>query len=84
MARKFPGDYLPENEVKEFVNGTIRWLRSKDVRKMLNISDSTLQSMRISGTIPSYRLGASWFYREDEIIAALNAGRIRGKEVEHV
>jgi excisionase family DNA binding protein len=54
----------------------IKWLRSRDVRKMLGISDSTLQTMRISGTIPAYRLGSSWFYRYDEIIAALEASRI--------
>ena len=52
-----------------------KWLRSKDVRKMLGISDSTLQTMRINGTIPSYKLGTSWFYKHDEIVAALEAGK---------
>lgn len=61
----------------------IKWLRSKDVRKMLGISDSTLQSMRISGSIPSYKLGSSCFYREDEILSALEAGRTRRKEDDH-
>ena len=56
------------------------WLRSKDVRKMLGISDSTLQTMRINGSIPAYKLGDSWFYKCDEIISALEAGKIR-KEV---
>lgn len=56
------------------------WLRSKSVRQMLGISDSTLQTMRINGSIPAYKLGESWFYRYDEIIAALEAGKIR-KEV---
>ena len=56
------------------------WLRSKDVRKMLGISDSTLQTMRINGSIPAYKLGDSWFYRYNEIITALEAGKIR-KEV---
>lgn len=58
-----------------------RWLRSKDVRKMLGISDSTLQTMRLNGTIKSYRLGSSWFYREDEIVSALETGKTGGKEV---
>ena len=49
----------------------IKWLRSKDVRNMLRISDSTLQSMRINGTIPAYKLGTTWFYREDEILSSL-------------
>ena len=49
----------------------IKWLRSKDVRKMLGISDSTLQTMRIKGTIQAYKLDTTWFYQEGEIIAAL-------------
>ena len=54
----------------------IKWLKSKDVRMMLGISDSTLQTMRINGTIPAYKLGPTWFYREDEIIATLMANRV--------
>lgn len=54
---------------------TTKWLRSKHVREMLGISDSTLQTLRINGSIPAYRLGSSWFYKEDEITAALEAGK---------
>ena len=57
-----------------------KWLRSRDVRKILGISDSTLQTMRINGTIPAYKLGESWFYKHDEIITALEAGKTK-KEV---
>lgn len=60
-----------------------RWLRSKDVRQMLGISDSTLQTMRINGSISAYKLGASWFYREDEIVSALEAGKTGRKEVQN-
>ena len=59
----------------------IKWLRSKDVREMLGISDSTLQTMRINGTIPAYKLGPTWFYREDEIIDTLLANRNNSKAV---
>lgn len=62
---------------------TVRWMRSKQVRQMLGISDSTLQTMRINGSIPSYKLGSSWFYKESEIIAALEAGRTCRKEEDH-
>ena len=58
-----------------------RWLRSRDVRQMLSISDSTLQTMRINGSIKAYKLGASWFYREDEIISALESSRTGRKEI---
>ena len=53
----------------------ITWLRSSDVRKMLGISGSTLQTMRINETLPAYKLGSTWFYREDEIFESLLAGR---------
>jgi hypothetical protein len=54
-----------------------KWLRSKDVRAMLGISDSTLQTLRINGTIPAYRLGASWYYQEEEILHALETNKLR-------
>ncbi len=54
----------------------IKWLRSRDVRKMLGIGDSTLQSFRIRGLIPAHKLGNMWFYREDEINEVLMNGGI--------
>lgn len=55
----------------------IKWLRSRDVRKMLGITDSTLQNLRIKGSIPAYRLGSSWFYKESEIMDAMESGKTR-------
>lgn len=57
------------------------WLRSSQVREMLNISDSTLQTLRVNGTIPAYKLGASWMYKYDEIVAVLETSRTNSKEV---
>lgn len=75
------GEPRPQTEAKEEEYKPTKWLRSKHVRQMLGISDSTLQTLRINGVIKAYRLGASWYYREDEIISALEAGKTRGKEV---
>jgi hypothetical protein len=75
-------DQAHKNGPNEKNLGHLKWLRSRDVRNMLRISDSTLQSLRVSGAIPAYKLGASWFYREDEILAMLEKGRI-GKEDHH-
>ena len=55
-----------------------KWLRSGNVREMLGISDSTLQNMRINGTIPAYKLGTTWLYREDEILSTLFASKVNG------
>ena len=63
--------------LKELKTSSIQpqWLRSKDVRKMLGISDATLQTLRVNCTIPSYKLGSSWYYKYDEITAALESNR---------
>jgi hypothetical protein len=47
------------------------WLRSADVRKMLNISANTLQSFRIKGIIASTKVGGIWFYKRMDIIKVL-------------
>ena len=64
---------IENNELQPY-----KWLRSKNVREMLGISDSTLQNMRINGTLPAYKLGTTWFYREDEIMATLFANKVNG------
>jgi len=73
-----------DEKIKDMSRGEtatpIKWLRSADVREMLNISDSTLQSLRINKTIPAYRLGNSWFYKYDEILDALENGRTLNRE----
>ena len=56
-------------------------MRSADVRQMLNISDSTLQSMRISGAIKASKIDGTWFYYYDDIIEALEKGRTNRKEL---
>lgn len=43
------------------------FLRSADVRKMLNISDSTLQRLRISNKLRAKKLNGTWFYKLEDI-----------------
>jgi len=47
--------------------GNKRWLRSSEVRKMLNISAGTLQNLRVSGTLPFRKIGGSMFYDKTEM-----------------
>lgn len=46
-------------------------LRSSDVRKMLNISDGTLQRLRITETIPAHKVNGTWFYKYEDVIKML-------------
>lgn len=44
-----------------------KWLRSKEVERMLAISPATLQNYRISGAIKFSKVGNTYFYDYDEI-----------------
>ena len=43
------------------------WLRTSEVRKLLNISSGTLQNLRINGTLPYSKIGGSLFYNKKDI-----------------
>lgn len=46
---------------------TKNWLRSPDVRKLLNISPGTLQNLRINGTLKTQKIGGIIYYDYAEI-----------------
>ena len=52
-----------------------KWMRSSEVRKMLNISPGTLQNLRINGTLPYSKIGATIFYNYDDIMNILNSNK---------
>jgi len=59
--------------MKEFVGQTQKkWLKSYEVRKLLNISPGTLQHMRLSGTIPYTKVGNILLYDATDIDKLLN------------
>lgn len=46
----------------------IAFIRSADVCKLLNISNSTLKNLRTEHKIPYYKLGGTFLYNRDEIL----------------
>lgn len=46
----------------------IAFIRSADVCKLLNISNSTLKNLRMEHKIPYYKLGGTFLYNKDEIL----------------
>lgn len=48
-----------------------QWLKSADVRKMLNISNGTLQTLRINGTLRFTKVGSIFFYKNEDIVKLL-------------
>ena len=51
-----------------------QWLKSADVRKMLGISPGTLQNLRINGQLRFSRVGASMYYKREDIEKMLLQG----------
>ena len=51
-----------------------QWLKSNEVRKLLNISPGTLQNLRINGTLRYTKIGAIIFYKLEDIHKVLEGG----------
>ncbi len=64
------------NDLKDLLkprqNNTKEWLRSSEVKKLLNISPGTLQSFRINGKLKPSKIGAIHFYKYADIQNLLN------------
>ena len=45
------------------------WLKSGDVRKILNVSPGTLQNLRVNGQLHPKKISGSWYYSLKEIKA---------------
>ncbi|MBS1735119.1 MAG: helix-turn-helix domain-containing protein [Bacteroidetes bacterium] len=61
------------NEFKKVLTEMVKpepmkpWLRSKEVRKILNVSEGTLQNLRITGKINSSKIGTLHYYKREDI-----------------
>jgi hypothetical protein len=52
-----------------------KWLKSIEVRKMLNISPGTLQTLRINGTLPYTKIGGTMYYNAEDIDKILSKNK---------
>jgi hypothetical protein len=57
-----------------------KWLKSNEVRKLLNISPGTLQNLRINGTLIYSRVGGIIFYESAHIDKLLNGNKIDNRD----
>ena len=48
------------------------WLKNAEVMKLLDISANTLQRLRVSGSLPSSKVGGVRYYRYEDIERLLN------------
>lgn len=52
-----------------------QWLRSSDVRKMLGISQGTLQTFRVNGILSYTKVGGIMFYNYQQVIKLMDGGK---------
>jgi len=56
-----------------------QWLKSKEVRALLNISPGTLQNLRINGTLTYTKIGGLMYYDQSDIQKVLNHHKINAQ-----
>jgi hypothetical protein len=68
------------NMLKEHVGQPAKkYLKSKDVRKLLGISPGTLQNLRDNGTLPFRRLGGAIYHDAEDIQRMLDTKKSEKK-----
>jgi Helix-turn-helix domain len=55
---------------------TKQWLKSNEVRKMLNISPGTLQNLRVNGTITYTKVGGILYYSNSDLEKLLESNKV--------
>lgn len=58
---------------------TKKWIKSPEVRELLDISPGTLQTLRINGTLPYTKMGGTLYYDYQEIIQVLQKNKVHNK-----
>jgi len=46
---------------------TKKWLKSAEVRNILDCSAGTLQNLRINGTLSPTKIGGTWYYDAEQV-----------------
>lgn len=51
-------------------------LTSKDIRKLLCVSQSTVQRMRKKGELTGYKMSGRVYYKRSEVLSSLESGKL--------
>ncbi len=69
------------SDLKEIINSKAQsqkqWLKSSEVRKYLNISSATLQSLRVNGTITYTKIGGTMYYSSMDLDKVLESNKVQ-------
>ena len=58
---------------------TKKWLKSYEVRKLLDISPGTLQNLRVNGTLAYIKIGGVIFYDSEEIQQMMVKNKVQNR-----
>ena len=72
------------DEIKQLLNQnsgnlTKKWVKGPVVRKLLGISTSTLQNLRINRTLPFTKVGGTLYYDYQEVIQVFEKNKVDKK-----
>jgi hypothetical protein len=76
--REFKVELISEIEKLFRQNGVQpvkKWLKSKEVRKLLTISPGTLQTLRINQTLTYSKIGGVIYYDYEDILKMINSNK---------
>jgi hypothetical protein len=62
--------------LKEKNDQSKKWIKSTEVRKLLNISSGTLQNLRINGTLSYTKIGGIIYYANQDIDKLLENNKV--------
>ena len=67
--KEFKNEMLTEMKhlLKPSQGQSKKWLKSYEVRKLLNISPGTLQNLRVNGTLRYTKIGGLLYYKLEDI-----------------
>ena len=56
-----------------------QWLKSNEVRKLLNISPGTLQNLRVNGTLTYTKIGGILYYSSNDLEKVIETNKVEAK-----
>jgi predicted site-specific integrase-resolvase len=63
-------------DISSIINGTTqkqqKWLKTNEVRELLQISHGTLQSLRLKGDLTFSKVGGTYYYANEDIEKLMN------------
>ena len=53
-----------------------QWLKSNEIRKLLNISPGTLQNLRVNGTLTYTKIGGILYYSRNDLEKTIEINKV--------